>query len=125
MNEKAHANWREILDETYDFARHNRELASMSRLELLDIRTFYRKWIHSKACERRSLVISISPDPILNSLEAGPNIFHWTLRQIDQDFRQLMTPLPNHQTPKEWYQRVFSSAQNIYEPPFIYFDGIL
>lgn len=125
MTDKAHSNWREILDETYDFARHCRELASMSHLELLDIRTFYRQWIHSKACERRSLVISISPDPILNRLEAGPNIFHWTLRQIDKDFRSLMTPLPKHKTPQEWYQRVFSNSQNIYEPPFIYFDGIL
>ena len=117
LRDHAQALWREIVEDTYDFNRHAKELASMSRLDLLDIRSFYRQWIHSKASERRNLIISISPDPTLNRLES-PHVQHWTLNQMNE-FRKLMTPLPPRNISNEWYQNVFENSENIYEPPIM------
>ena len=118
LRDQAQAYWKEIAEDTYDFARHSKELACMSQLDLFDVRSFYRQWMHSKASERRNLILSISPDPTLNRLENNPHISHWTLNQMDQ-FRALMTPLPKRIIPNEWYQSVFENTdQNvIFEPP--------
>ena len=116
MRDQAHALWREILDETYHFGRHFEELAEMSKLDLLDIRTFYRQWIHSKACERRCVVISIAPDPILNKLEL-PYVKHWTLNQLSQFRTNLMTPLKPNAPSEQWFTYVFENVENIYHPP--------
>jgi len=116
MRDQAHALWREILDETYHFTRHQQELEQMSNLDLLDIRTFYRQWIHSKACERRCVVISIAPDPILNKLEL-PYVKHWTLNQLNQFRTELMTPNSPNLPSEQWFNQVFENVDNVYEPP--------
>ena len=116
MRDQAHACWREILDETYHFRRHRQELEQMSHLDLLDIRTFYRQWIHSKACERRCVVISIAPDPILNKLEL-PYVRHWTLNTLNQFRTQLMTPCTPNLPSEQWFNQVFENVDNIYQPP--------
>ena len=89
----------------------------MNQLDLLDIRTCYRQWIHYKACDRRCVVISIGPDPILNKLESGPGIYHWTLNRL-QEFRQdFMSPLKRKTVLKDWFYGVFENSQNVYVPP--------
>ena len=118
LRDQAHGTWREIVEESYRFSRHAQELSTMNHLDLLSIRTFYRRWIHSKASERRCLVISIGPDPILNKLE-HPGVCHWTLNQLD-DFRsQIMTPAIRKLVPKEWFHAVFENSDYLYPPPFV------
>jgi secreted Zn-dependent insulinase-like peptidase len=117
LTDQAHALWREIQDETYDFDRHAKELVQLERLDLMDVRTFYRQWIHSKARERRSLVVSISPDPILNRLDPGPRIHHWTLDQVEQLRSDMGTPIRGLPVPLEWFNSIFECSENIYEPP--------
>ena len=117
LRDQAHSLWREIIEEQYDFNRHKKELAFMSELDLFDVRSFYRTWFHSKARDRRNLIISISPDPTLNRLESKPQIQHWRLNQL-KELRQTMTPLPIRTVPLDWFQNVFENRSNIYEPPF-------
>lgn len=119
MRDSAHAFWREIFEESYHFARHDMELSAMNQLDLLSIRTFYRQWIHSKASERRCLVISISPDPILNRLPENLHCTqHWNLEQIAKFRQEHMAALKPRTVPKEWFASVFESQSFHYPPPF-------
>ena len=96
----------------------------MNQLDLLSIRTFYRQWIHSKASDRRCVVISIGPDPILNRLEGipgipSPGIFHWNLSQIEEFRQTVMTPIPPKSVPRQWFYDVFERSDYVYPPPFL------
>ena len=93
------------------------ELSSINELDLLSIRTFYRKWIHSKASKRRCLVISIGPDPILNKLEGLPSVCHWSLSEIEEFRQNAMTPILQKNMPKYWFDDIFECLGYDYHPP--------
>ena len=121
MRDQSQMIWREIAEQTYNFSRHIKEVSSMSRLDLLSIRTFYRTWIHSKASERSCVIISISPDPILNRIEPksiASKVQHWSLGELDQFRAEFCTQVKLKKVPKEWFQSVFDTCQFIYPPPF-------
>ena len=89
----------------------------MNQLDLLSIRSFYRKWIHSNASDRRCVVISIGPDPILNQLEGVPIVHHWTLEGIEEFRRSVMTPMFQRNVPRQWFYDVFECLDYNYPPP--------
>ena len=83
--------WREVTEATYDFRRHHREcehlnfltLSKVSRLfwhqtftsaflnNVLQVRQFYRTYIHAEGAHRRKLTLSIAPDPTLNTIQVS------------------------------------------------------
>ena len=45
------------------------EMDALSRMTLEQLKLFYVDWIHEAGSEKRTLVLSIGPDPILNCLD--------------------------------------------------------
>ena len=107
----------QFLCNSSEFLIKLQELSSINELDLLSIRTFYRKWIHSKASKRRCLVISIGPDPILNKLEGLPSVCHWSLSEIEEFRQNAMTPILQKNMPKYWFDDIFECLGYDYHPP--------
>ena len=116
---------REIADETYYFYRNKDEISEIEKVSLDQVRQFYTNWIHPAGEERRHLTISIGPDPMLNKLDImleGPGehqVRHWNLKELEiyrnkaRSFPQVSSELLTR-----WYQEVFESEDNTYQPPY-------
>ena len=125
MIDRAVALWREIADETYYFYRNKDEISEIEKVSLDQVRQFYTNWIHPAGEERRHLTISIGPDPMLNKLDImleGPGehqVRHWNLKELEiyrnkaRSFPQVSSELLTR-----WYQEVFESEDNTYQPPY-------
>lgn len=129
MQDRASTLWREVLDETYNFKRSQMEINFIKVITFDQVRDFYRDWICADGQERRHLVISVGPDPILNKLDialegsshGGMETRHWDLREIEiyrrdaESFTKLSDKLL-----VQWMKEVFDSESNSYEPPSHY-----
>ena len=85
MGDYANMLWREVMEGTYDFRRHHRECehlnfltiskvrrsVAMSVKTLCQVRQFYRQFIEREAVCRRKLILSIAPDPTLNTIQVS------------------------------------------------------
>ena len=93
--------WREVTETTYDFRRHHRESEHLNFLTLskvrsnsyehicatrcdsttVQVRQFYKTYIHATGAHRRKLTLSIAPDPTLNTIQDGSSsIVSWMER---------------------------------------------
>ena len=119
MKDVANLLWLEIAESSYNFRRIDHEIAAIEKTTTDDVIKFYRDKISADAIDRRLIIISIGPDPILNRLD-DPTLRHWTIDQVDE-FRQTATTVRPRRVPVDrmdgWFQKVFEAKQNDYQPP--------
>ena len=107
--------WREVLECSYNFRRLEEETVVLETLNMKHIRKLYRQFVQKSGPERRNLVISFGPDPILNSLEKVECLGLEkvpTLQAQCESFPVLETEVLN-----KWYQEVFQCHTNQYLAP--------
>jgi secreted Zn-dependent insulinase-like peptidase len=124
MIDRAVSLWREIADETYYFNRNQDEIEEIEKITLTHVRDFYNTWIHPAGEERRHLTISIGPDPMLNKLDimlegnGEHQVRHWNLKELEIYRNNAKSfPLVSSEVLSRWYQKVFDSEDNTYQPP--------
>lgn len=88
---------------------------ALSRLTIENVKLFYIDYIMDGASEQRKVVISIGPDPILNSLD---NVTCLKLDSIPT-IHSLSKVYPTHdkETLARWFQATFSCTDNVYKAP--------
>merc|ERR550532_2208356 len=107
----------EVMDGTYDYRRHHRECEHLNFLTISKVRQFYRQYIHADGVSRRKLILSIAPDPTLNTIQEENNvIYSWAERAKLKDLSQPITSI-DRPTLEEWLVRVFRSEEDGYQPP--------
>jgi hypothetical protein len=121
MRDIANLLWLEIAEMTYNFKRIDQEIGVVEKTTLVDVVKFYRDKICVDAPERRLIVISVGPDPILNRLDDG-TIRHWTIDELEE-FRRSSTTIRKRRVPVDrmdsWFQNVFDAKDNDYKPPSV------
>ena len=99
------------------------------------MRQFYRQYIHTDGACRRKLILSIAPDPTLNTIqvdtlgrklvqikqklifqEENNIIYSWAERARLRDLSKAITST-DRDTLEEWLVRVFRSEEDGYQPP--------
>ena len=117
MNDTANLVWREIADASYNFKRIDGEIKCLEMDQLINaklIHQFYRNWIHTQGSERRCLILSIGPDPMVNEI---PGMDSMTLDKV-HEVKWTKFPTISHQQLSEWYYSTFNSNDGNYSPPF-------
>jgi secreted Zn-dependent insulinase-like peptidase len=115
MRDSAALLWREISERTYDFGRHEQEMALVQSVNMADLRQFYSQLVHADGTERRCLVISIGPDPILNRLDEVECL---TLNDSSRLRDQCdLFPALSQQSLDAWFLKAFNSRTYDYGAP--------
>ncbi|CAB4059390.1 IDE [Lepeophtheirus salmonis] len=120
MQDEAPALWKEIMEQTYDFRRNEKEIDLLEeeldpKVTLETIKGFYKDWISLNGSERRCLIVSIGPDPILNQMDFIPSFRLHQIPFVRRDWSIFQLLDPNYL--QEWFKMVFNSQDNEYEPP--------
>ena len=119
MKDVANLLWLEIAESNYNFRRIDHEIGAIEKTAVDDVTKFYRDKISRDASDRRLIIISIGPDPILNRLDDA-TLRHWTLDEVDE-FRQTSTSVRTRRVAIDrmdsWFQNVFDAKKNDYQPP--------
>ncbi|XP_071749609.1 insulin-degrading enzyme isoform X2 [Lepeophtheirus salmonis] len=120
MQDEAPALWKEIMEQTYDFRRNEKEIDLLEeeldpKVTLETIKGFYKDWVSLNGSERRCLIVSIGPDPILNQMDFIPSFGLHQIPFVRRDWSIFQLLDPSYL--QEWFKMVFNSQDNEYEPP--------
>lgn len=116
FRDKALSYWKEILDSSYHFRRLDQELECLRKLDMKSVLQFYHDWITKSGLERRCLILSIGPDPILNCIDGGEAFHLGQEKEKIYESCDMFSP-PNEAQLAAWYQMVFERQDFEYDPP--------
>ncbi len=109
--------WREICERQFLFRRRQEEIEELNSLTHQDLVNFYKDYIAYAGLKRRKLVISLGPDPILNTLDTDGLLMR--LEDVPKMLHTRSHPFPTIPEDEldEWYAEVLACAGSEYAPP--------